>query len=93
MENDETKIDAIKIKVQNTLNLKEIHPNILGYIEQKSITEPSSRGHYYTPYELTADLKLIEDTSKRNSLISWLKEQKSKDPIIKQALQYLEKET
>lgn len=93
MESDESKIEIIKKKVRNTLNLEEIHPNVLGWVERKSIEDPSFRGHYYTPYELTADIKLIEDPSKQNRLIAWLKRQKSKDPFIKQALDYLEKES
>jgi len=92
MENDESRIEIIKIKVRNTLNLNKVHPNVLGWVERKSIEAPSFRGHYYTPYELTADIKLIEDPSKQNKLIAWLRRQKSKDPIIKQALDYLEKE-
>jgi hypothetical protein len=90
MENDDIAIDAIKNKVRNTLNLKEIDPNILGFVERKSIEDSSFRGHYYTPYELTADIKLIEDEGERSRLILWLKSQKSKDPIIKQALDYLQ---
>ena len=92
MESDEPKIKGIKDKVRNTLNLKEIDPNVLGWVERRSMEDPPFRGHYYTPYELTADIKLIEDPSKRNKLIAWLRRQKSKDPIIKQALEYLEKE-
>lgn len=93
MESDESKIEIIKKKVRNTLNLKEIHPNVLGWVERKTVEDPSFRGHYYTPYELTVDIKLIEDPSEQNKLIAWLKRQKSKDPIIKQALNYLEKES
>ena len=92
MENDESKIEIIKTKVRNTLNLNKVHPNVLGWVERKSIEDPSFRGHYYTPYELTADIKLIEDPCKQKKLIKWLRRQKSKDPIIKQALDYLEKE-
>lgn len=92
MENDDTKIEAIKIKVRNTLNLGEIHQNVLGWVEQRSIKNPNLRGHYYTPYELTADIKSIEDARKRNKLILWLQNQKSKDPIINQALDYLDKD-
>ena len=92
MKNDDTTVEAIKIKVRNTLNLKEIDPNVLGFVERKSIKDPSFKGHYYTPYELTADIKLIEDKRKRSKLILWLRNQKSNDPIIKQALDYLEQE-
>ena len=92
MKNDESKNEIIKIKVRNTLNLNKVHPNVLGWVERKSIEDPSFRGHYYTPYELTADIKLIEDTCKQNGLIKWLRRQRSKDQIIKQALDYLEKE-
>ena len=92
MEDDESKIESIKIKVRNTLNLNKVHPNVLGWVERRSIEDPSFRGHYYTPYELKADMELIEDPSKQNKLIAWLRRQKSKDPIIKQALDYLEKE-
>ena len=92
MESDEDKIKIIKDKVRNTLNLKEIHPNVLGWVERRSMQDPPFREHYYTPYELTADIKLIEDSSKRNKLVAWLRRQKSKDPIIKQAIDYLEKE-
>ena len=90
MENDNTIIESVKIKVRNTLNLKEINPNVLGFVERKSNEDPSFRGHYYTPYELTADIKLVRDESKRSQLILWLKNQKSNDPIIKQALDYLQ---
>jgi len=93
MESDESKIEDIKKKVSNTLNLKEVHPNVLGWVEKRSIEDPPFRGHYYTPYELTTDIKLIEDPSNRNRLIAWLRRQKSKDPIIKQALDHLEKES
>ena len=92
MEGDEDKIKIIKDKVRNTLNLREVHPSILGRVEKRSQEDPPFRGHYYTPYELTADIKLIEDPRKQDSLIAWLRSQKSKDPIIKQALEYLKKE-
>ena len=92
MESDEDKIKIIKDKVCNTLNLKEIHPNVLGWVEKRSMEDPPFRGHYYTPYELTADIKLIKDASKQNELITWLRRQRSKDSIIKQALDYFEKE-
>lgn len=86
-------METVKIKVRNTLNLKEIHPNVLGFVERKSIEDPSFRGHYYTPYELTADIKLIEDPTNQKRLIAWLRKQKPTDPIIKQALVYLEEES
>lgn len=69
-----------------------LSPRLYSALEQKSIEDPNFRGHYYTPYELTADIKLIEDERKRSKLILWLKNQKSKDPIINQALDYLEQE-
>jgi hypothetical protein len=92
MENDDEKIEIIKMKVRNTLNLKKVNPDVKGWIEKRSTQQPPFRGHYYTPYELTADIKLIEDSSKRNTLIVWLRRQKTRDPIIQQALDYLEKE-
>lgn len=92
MESDDSKIEIIKIKVRNTLNLKKISPNVLGWVERKSIEDLSFRGHYYTPFELTVDIKLIKDPLKQNSLIEWLRRKKSKDPIIKQALDHLKKE-
>jgi len=92
MESDESRTEIIKMKVRNTLNLKKIKPDVSGWVEKKSMKDPSFRGHYYTPYELTADIKLIDDPSKQKELIVWLKRQKSKDPIIKQALYYFEKE-
>lgn len=82
----ETDDDKIKIKVRNTLDLKEIHPNVLGWVEKRSAEELPFRGHYYTPYELTADIKLIEDPRKQNELIVWLKKQKTKDLVIEQAI-------
>jgi hypothetical protein len=92
MGSEESKIETIKIKVRNTLSLKKINPDVLGWVERKSIEDPSFRGHYYSPYELTEDIKSIKVLSQRNGLIRWLKRQKSKDPIIKQALDYSEKE-
>jgi hypothetical protein len=73
MENDDIAIEAIKLKVCNTLNLREIDPNVLGFVERKSIEDPAFRGHYYTPYELTAEVKLVENERKRSKLILWLK--------------------
>jgi len=69
MESDEDKIKIIKDKVRNTLNLREVHPSILGWVEKRSRGGPPFRGHYYTSYELTADIKLIEDPRKQDSLI------------------------
>lgn len=89
MESDDTKIDIIKSKVLNTLNLEQIDRNVLAWVERKSIEDPSFRGHYYLPSELASDIELIESQSKRNELIKWLKNLKSKDPIIKQALNQL----
>ena len=91
MESDKDRFEIIKIKVRNTLNLREIHPNVLGWVERRSTEDPPFRGHYYTPYELTADIKLIENSEKRNKLIAWLRKQKTRDPIIKQAIVYLRK--
>lgn len=91
MESDDEKIEIIKTKVRNTLDLKKVNPDVKGWIEKRSTQQPPFRGHYYTPYELTADIKLIEDPSKRKTLIVWLRRQKTRDPIIQQALDYLEK--
>lgn len=89
MESDESKIKIIKLKVLNTINLEQIDRSVLAWIERKSDEDPFFRGHYYLPYELVSDIKFIEKQSKRNELIKWLNSLKSKDPIIKQALNKL----
>jgi hypothetical protein len=87
MESDDSIIEIIKIKVRNTLNLDKIDRNVLGYVEDHSF-----RGHYYSPYELTEDVRLVENLNKRETLIEWLKRQKTRDPIIRQALECFEEE-
>ena len=86
MKSDESIIEIIKIKVLNTINLEQIDRNVMTWVEKKSDENPLFRGHYYLPYELISDIKLIENQSRHNELIIWLKSLKSKDPIIKQAL-------
>jgi len=86
MENNELAIRSIKAKVVNTLNLNKIDRNVLAKIDQMGVQRPAFRGHYYSPHELASDIRLIKDSSKRDALVVWLRRQRPKDPIIKQAL-------
>ena len=88
MESDE---DVIRIKVRNTLALKNINPAVLDWVKERQKTQSPFKGHYETPTELINDLKMIEEPKSRKSLLEWLKNKNTENPVIAQAVAYFER--
>jgi hypothetical protein len=58
----------------------------LGDSNQENFERRKFQSEYFSPDELLTEIKLIEDKNKRNNLISWITERRTKDPIIKQVI-------
>ena len=86
MQIDDPIIEAIKTKILNTLSSKETNLTFLGDSNQENIERKKFQSQYFSPDELLTEIKLIEDRNKRNNLISWINERRTKDPIIQKVI-------
>jgi hypothetical protein len=82
--------EIIKIKVRNTLVLKNISPEVLAWVKDREKRQPPFKGHYDDSEQLINDLKLVEDLTNRKSLIEWLKSKHTRNPVIVQTVTYFE---